>query len=212
MIKALILDMDNTIFPTKTISDELFATIEHLMDDHRGNLNDEQLEEAKTALSRTPFQKVADQYGFHPDFKANAIEVLKNVTYNKPIKPYKDYELVEAINLPKFLVTFGFVKLQQSKIDGLGVRSHFKEIFVVDPEVSPKTKRDIFVDIMEKYGYHKDELLAIGDDPESEIKAAHDLGIKTYLYDPESRFKTGTVTYHEQNYKKLQWLIENQKE
>ena len=55
-------------------------------------------------------------------------------------------------------------------------------------------------------------LEAIGDDPESEIKAAHDLGIKTYLYDPESRFKTGTVTYHEQNYKKLQWLIENQKE
>ena len=56
----------------------------------------------------------------------------------------------------------------------------------------------------------KDELLAVGDDPESEIKAAMELGIKTYLYDPESRFKTGKVTYHEQNYNKLQWLIENQ--
>ncbi|OKS87378.1 HAD family hydrolase [Mucilaginibacter polytrichastri] len=212
MIKALILDMDNTIFPTKSISDEIFEVIEHLMEEHRGNLNDEQLAEAKTALSRTPFQKVAGQYGFTEEFTTNAIELLKNTTYNKPIKPYKDYEIVESINLPKFLVTFGFVKLQQSKIDGLGVRSHFKEVFVVDPEISSKTKRDIFVDIMEKYGYHKNELLAIGDDPESEIKAAQDLGIKTYLYDPESRFKSGKVTYHEQSYKKLKWLIEDQKE
>ncbi len=43
MIKALILDMDNTIFPTKSIADELFAVIEQLMDEHRGNLDDEQL-------------------------------------------------------------------------------------------------------------------------------------------------------------------------
>ncbi len=204
--------MDNTIFPTKSISDEIFATIEEMMADHSHNLSKEQLNEAKTELSRTPFQKVADQFGFSEEFKTKAVELLNNVTYNKPITPYKDYKLVEAIPLEKFLVTFGFLKLQQSKIDGLGIRSHFKEIFVVDPEKTPKTKKHIFEEIMQKYGYTKDELLAIGDDPESEIKAAMELGIKTYLYDPESRFKTGKVTYHEQNYKKLQWVIENQEE
>lgn len=204
--------MDNTIFPTKTIADELFSVIENLMEEHRDNLNNEQLAAAKSALSRTPFQKIAHEYGFSEEFKTYAIEILKNTTYNKPIEPYKDYEIIESINLPKFLVTFGFVTLQQSKIEGLGVRSHFKEIFVVDPEVSTKTKRDIFIDIMEKYGYHKDELLVIGDDPESEIRAAQDLGIKTYLYDPESRYKTGKITYHEQSYGKLKQLIEHQKE
>ena len=70
--------------------------------------------------------------------------MLNNTTYNKPITPYKDYKIVEALPLEKFLVTFGFLKLQQSKIDGLGVRGHFKEIFVVDPEKTPKTKKHIF--------------------------------------------------------------------
>ncbi|QQL50496.1 HAD family hydrolase [Mucilaginibacter ginkgonis] len=211
MIKALILDLDNTIFPTKTISDEVFAKVEKLMAAPGSNMSKEQLEEARMELSRTPFQKVADQFGLSEELKTKATEILNNTTYDKPIAPYKDYEMVHTIPLPKFLVTFGFVKLQQSKIDCLGVRSHFKDVFVVDPERSSKTKRDIFLDIMAKYGYDKKELLAIGDDPESEIAAAIDLGIPTYLYDPESRFKTGKVTYHEQSYKKLVKLIDEQK-
>jgi putative hydrolase of the HAD superfamily len=92
----------------------------------------------------------------------------------------------------------------------LGVRSQFKEIFVVGPEITPETKRDILLRIMEQYGYRNKDLLVIGDDPESEIKAGQDLGIPTYLYDPESRFKSGNVTYHEQSYHKLKWLIDQQ--
>ena len=107
-------------------------------------------------------------------------------------------------------MTFGFLNLQQSKIDCLGVRADFKEMIVVDPEISRETKRDVFIRIMENYGYAKDELIAVGDDPESEIQAARDLGIKTYLYDPGSRFKSAGVTWHEQRYYKLQWLIVKQ--
>ncbi|MGN6639424.1 MAG: hypothetical protein ACTHJ8_10975, partial [Mucilaginibacter sp.] len=66
-----------------------------------------------------------------------------------------------------------------------------------------ETKRDVFVKLMAQYGYAKDELIAIGDDPESEIGAARDLGIKTYLFDPESRFKSKGVTWHEPSYHKL---------
>ncbi|RYZ37081.1 MAG: HAD family hydrolase [Sphingobacteriales bacterium] len=210
MIKALLLDLDNTIFPTHTITDEVFAGIYELMQQYPGSLSDEKIEKIKSELSRTPFQKIADNYGFPVELKAKGIELLKETTYNKPIAPYKDYELVRSLSLPKFLVTFGFLKLQQSKIDCLGVRGDFKEVFVVDPEISRETKRDVFMRIMEKRGYSKDELIAIGDDPESEIQAARDLAIKTYLYDPESRFKSPYVTWHEQRYYKLQWLIEKQ--
>jgi len=203
--------MDNTIFPTKTIADEVFAELYQLLEDHRGNLSNEDIEQVKAEMSRTPFHKIAAQFHFSEDLKDKGIALLKETAYHKAIVPYKDYVIIESINLPKFLVTFGFVKLQQSKIDGLGVRSHFKEIFVVDPEITSETKRDVFIRIMEKYGYQKDELLVIGDDPESEIKAAQDLAIPTYLYDPESRFKSGKVTWHEQGYQKLKWLIEQQK-
>jgi putative hydrolase of the HAD superfamily len=36
---------------------------------------------------------------------------------------------------------------------------------------------------MERNSYRPEEVLVVGDDPESEIKAAMDLGIKAVLYD-----------------------------
>ncbi|WDF54313.1 HAD family hydrolase [Mucilaginibacter sp. KACC 22063] len=208
MYKALILDLDNTIFKSKTISDDVFAEIKTLMHEYRGNISNEQLDEIWDQLSRTPFQKIADNYPFKEGFKEKGIEILKETVYNGTATPYKDYELIQSIPLEKYLVTFGFVKLQNSKVDALGIRGDFKEVHIVDPELRPITKKDIFQQIMDEHGYSKEDLLVIGDDPESEIKAAKELKIKTYLYDPESRFKTGTADYHEQNYKLLLKLVE----
>lgn len=203
MIKALIFDFDNTLFPTKTITDNVFKQVYQLMEDYRGSISNEKLELIKNELAGTAFQKVVDQFNLPDELKQRGIELLNETTYHQPIKLFKDYDLVRSISLPKFLVTFGFMKLQQSKIDSAGVRNDFKEVIVVDPELSSDTKRDVFVKLMEKYGYARDELIAIGDDPESEIGAARDLGIKTYLFDPESRFKSKGVTWHEPHYQKL---------
>ena len=189
MIKALIFDFDNTLFPTRTITDEVFEGVYALMQDYRGSISDEKLEAIKKELAGTAFQKVADQFGLPEELRKRSVELLNETTYHKPIKLFKDYALVKSISLPKFLVTFGFMKLQQSKIDSAGLRQDFKEVIVVDPEISRETKRDVFVRLMHKYSYKADELVAVGDDPESEIGAARDLGIKTYLFDPESHFK-----------------------
>lgn len=209
MIKALIFDLDNTIFPTKTISDEIFAPIYEMMEQYRGSLSDEAIGNIKTELVRKPFQKIADQYHFPAELKSQGIELLKQTVYTKTASTYKDYELVRSISLPKFLVTAGFTKLQQSKVDALGVRSDFKEVIIVDQEITAETKRDFFVRLIQKYSYRSEELIAVGDDPESEIGMARELGIKTYLYDPESRFKSKGVTWHEQGYAPLRRLLEN---
>ena len=37
--------------------------------------------------------------------------------------------------------------------------------------------------------------MVIGDDPESEIKAAIELGIDTFLFDPENKHPAATVTH-----------------
>jgi putative hydrolase of the HAD superfamily len=208
MTKALIFDFDNTLFPTKTITDEVFEGVYALMQDYRGSISDENLEAIKQRLAGTAFQKVADEFGLPDELRRKAIELLNNAAYHKPIPLFKDYGLIKSISLPKFLVTFGFMKLQQSKIDSAGVQKDFKEVIVVDPEISRETKRDVFVRLMDQYGYRPDELIAIGDDPESEIGAARDLGIKTYLFDPESKFKSRGVTWHEPRYKKLLAVID----
>lgn len=212
MTKALLFDLDNTIFPTPTITDEVFSGVFELMQGFRGTISNDKLAEIKAELSRTPFQKIADQYGFPEELRRKGIALLKETVCQKPIATYPDYELVRSLPLPKFLVTFGFVKLQQSKVDCLGIRNDFKAVVVVDPEISRETKRNVFLRIMDTFHYQKDELIAIGDDPESEIKAARDLGIPTYLYDPKSRFKSKGVTWHEQSYRKLRELLENKKD
>ena len=211
MIKALIFDFDNTLFPTRTITDEVFEGVYALMQDYRGSISDEKLEAIKKELAGTAFQKVADQFGLPEELRKRSVELLNETTYHKPIKLFKDYALVKSISLPKFLVTFGFMKLQQSKIDSAGLRQDFKEVIVVDPEISRETKRDVFVRLMHKYSYKADELVAVGDDPESEVGAARDLGIKTYLFDAESHFKSRGVTWHEAHYDKLIEILETDK-
>ncbi|MCJ8209084.1 HAD hydrolase-like protein [Mucilaginibacter sp. RS28] len=207
MIKALIIDLDNTVYPAKSIGEELFQPIISLMDEYKESLSTEDLDKAKQELTRTPFQKVADKFGFPEEFKKKGVEILKHRKYDKPFDAYPDYPTLAGLNIDKFLVTFGFVTLQNSKIDQLGVRGHFKKIYIVDPEETHETKKEVFQKIMDEFGYKPEELLAIGDDMESEIKAAKALGIPTYLFDAENRYQPGETDYYAKDYQLLKGLL-----
>ncbi len=111
------------------------------------------------------------------------------------MQPCDGYEQVKSVQLKKFLVTTGFTKLQWSKINRLDIELDFDEIHIVDFEIALKTKKDVFADIMERYNYTAAELLVIGDDPESEIKAAKELGIDTFLFDPDDKYPNAEVTF-----------------
>ena len=60
---------------------------------------------------------------------------------------------------------------------------------------------------MEKHGYKPEELLVIGDDPESEIKAAKALGIETVLYDPTHKYHDAIATYKIDHFNKVPALL-----
>lgn len=126
------------------------------------------------------------------------MEALSDLEYNDTIEPFDDYGLTKDIDRLKFLVTTGFTKLQWSKVNQMGRESDFEECFVVDPAKSDRTKKDIFAEIMEKYGLNPEEVLVVGDDIHSEIKGGKELGIDTVLYDhtgrsPESSDDDGNV-------------------
>lgn len=77
----------------------------------------------------------------------------------------------------------------------MGLAEDFAEIHVVDPARSPRTKQDVFADIMARHGYQPADVLVIGDDLDSEIKAAQALGIDTVLYDREGHYPTNSATH-----------------
>ena len=205
MTKVLIFDLDNTIYPVHSIGAALFAPLFSMLEDS-GEIQ-EQMDEVKDAIQRKPFQVVAAEFGFSNALTQTGIKLLQNLSYNGPIAPFPDFQLVPALPQPKFLVTTGFTRLQESKIDGMQIRSLFREIHIVDPMLEARTKKDVFSDILFRYAYQPDEVLVIGDDPDSEIKAAHALEIPTILYDALGRHPEWNLSKRIINYGELPLAI-----
>jgi putative hydrolase of the HAD superfamily len=204
MKRALILDLDNTIYPVSSIADNLFAQLFKTLDQNAGLINTvdtNRVNKIKDEMTRRPFQHIADEFELDAELRNKMVGVLKSMTYDLPMQPFEDYVHIRSIPLEKFLVTTGFIKLQMSKIKMLGIEQDFKTIHIVDPEVSGQTKKDVFADIMLIHGYEPTDLLVIGDDPESEIKAAKALGIDTVLYDPYNKHPDAAVTHRIDNFK-----------
>jgi putative hydrolase of the HAD superfamily len=199
-IKAIIFDLDNTVFPVSSIGAELFEPIFSLISnakEYEGDIN-----AIKRDIMRKPFQKVAGEYQFSEKLTTDGINLLKSLSYHKPIRPFDDYEATRNIRCKKFLVTTGFVKMQESKIEQLGIEQDFENIYIVDPTLVNQNKKDIFKHILEQYALNAAEVLVIGDDPNSEILAAEELGINTVLYDkmnfnPEIKSVTRITNYED---------------
>ncbi len=189
--KAIIYDLDNTIYPASSIGPVLFAPVLTLIQNSGEHHTD--MEGIKKDILRKPFQHLAAKYNFSEALTNKGINLLQHYCYEGVIAPFPDYK--ENKNLPgeKYLVTTGFVTLQRSKIKQLGIEQDFKEIHIVDPQTSAKTKKDVFADIIQRNNHDVSEVLVIGDDPESEIKAAIELGIDVVLYDP-FHFHPGNIT------------------
>jgi putative hydrolase of the HAD superfamily len=195
MKRALIFDLDNTIYPVSSIAGELFESLFSVVEEYQDMLGNDELQHIKEDFTRHPYQHVAEKYGFSEDLKQKGLDHLKNITYNKPMFAYDGYHEIKQLPIDKFLVTTGFTNLQKSKIKMLGIENDFKEIHIVDPQISAITKKDIFAEILNKYGYQSSEVLVIGDDPQSEIKAAKELGIDTFLFDPLNKYQGAEVTH-----------------
>jgi len=181
MKKAIIFDLDNTIYGVQTIGDELFAPLLQTIQESGEHNSD--FEAIKKDIMRKPFQVAAAIHRFSDALTQKGMDLLSDLRYNGPIQYFPDYEITRRLEVDKYLVTTGFLQLQQSKIDGMNISKDFKEIHIIDPATSSKTKKDVFADIVQRNNYDIEEVLVIGDDLHSEIKAAQDLGIDAIVYD-----------------------------
>ena len=207
-LPVLILDLDNTIYPVSSIGNELFEPLFDLLKKEEYGLSPETLEEAKQDVQRIPFQKVADKYNFPEELNEKALNLLRNLTYNGEIEAFDGFDAMRKYNCTRFLVTSGFTKLQQSKITKLKLENDFTGIYIIDPEVTDKTKKDVFEEIIRKYQINGEDVIVIGDDPESEIKAATDLSLRSILIDSEGQY-SGSVA--SQNVKSLREALKDLK-
>jgi putative hydrolase of the HAD superfamily len=201
MKRAYIFDLDNTLFDTPSIGDELFAPVYKVI--HTSGKHEEDFDKIKEDFTRIPFQKIAEKYAFSESLSAECTEVLKQLEYTKLIKPFDDYGVVKNLPANKFIVTSGFKKMQQSKVKNLNIEADFKEVHIIDNTTTDKVKKDLFAEIMERHNYKPEEVLVVGDDPESEIVGGNQLGIETVLYDKHNKHTSSEATYTIKDFSEL---------
>ncbi|AXG75142.1 HAD family hydrolase [Flavobacterium arcticum] len=197
--KAIIYDLDNTIYPVSAIGDILFKPLFDLIIESRLHNND--YDAIRKAIMRTPFRLVAQRFKFSEELTQKGIDLQEEMEYNKAIAPFDDYPEIHTITAERFLVTTGFRKMQLSKIKHLGIENDFKEAHVVNPTVT--SKKEVFADILKRYNYSPEEVFVVGDDPESEIGAAKALGIPTILYDKNNLYNAEEADYAISHFKEL---------
>lgn len=205
-IKALILDLDNTIYAVESIGEDLFKSLFDLIEESGEFSGD--LQEIKADIMKKPFQKVASDYKFSERLSDEGTRLLQELTYEGRIGQFEDYEELRKIPLDKYLVTTGFRKLQQSKVDGMRLERDFKEIHIVDPATSDLSKKDVFADIIHRQGYEEKEVLVVGDDPDSEIRAGEALGTAVVLYDKMDRIDEPGTLNKIRNFEELWKFLE----
>ena len=181
MIRAIIFDLDNCLSaadePGKELLEPVFDAIRQV---NHGRLSDEALAEAFSDCWRHPLDFVAKKHGFAEDMLAAGWAVSVRLEVATPMRGYIDLHTLAELPVARFLVTSGFRRLQESKIKALGFERLFTAIYVdaID-EAGRKGKQSIFAGILDAYRLKPEEVLVVGDNPDSEIEAGNRLGITT---------------------------------
>jgi len=195
MKSIFFIDLDNTIYFTKPNEEQLMRGLYDVLDKQDLGISDELYQLSKKEMLRTPFQKVANKYGFKQDAVDNAINYLVTGEVTSPLTPGEDYHYIKSLNGKKFIVTAGFYRKQTTKVKMLGIVDDFEELYIVDVTTSNQNKKDAFETLIKKHNLNTDDILVIGDDAESEIRFGLELGLSTFLLDPENLHPNAESTF-----------------
>jgi putative hydrolase of the HAD superfamily len=186
MIKALIFDLDDTLYYEKEYvlgafkevayylgskyeknKEELYIRMQEILNEHgRGKI----------------FNVICEEMSFKEDING-LVDIYRN---SKPkLKLYKDSEefLIWARKRGYKLgiITDGCSKVQWNKINSLGVQDLVDKIIATDDLGKEFWKPNIrpYLDMMHYLNINKEECIYIGDNPNKDFVGARKLGIKT---------------------------------
>lgn len=206
---AVIFDLDNCLAPAEQIGVDLFRpAFDAIAAANDGSVSAEAMQQAFSDIWVHAFDWVARRYHFTPAMVDAGWNAFARAEVKKPMVGYADLAEVTAISADRFLVTTGFRRLQESKIRALGIASFFRGIIVdaID-EVDHKGKRAYFQEIIGRYSYAPQEVVIVGDNPESEIQAGKDLGLRTVQILRPGVVRSAKAVHHIYGVKELQSLL-----
>lgn len=209
MTKAIIFDLDSCLSAADEPGQQLFGpSFDAITRANEGSLSPSALQSAFADMWRLPFDFVAEKYRFTPAMKSAGWMVLAQLEVTTPMQGYGDLAALNELPVLRFLVTSGFRRLQESKVQALGIAPLFTAIFI-DAIDQPRCrgKQKIFEDILHDYRLQPGEVLIVGDNHDSEIAAGGRLGIRTVQTLRPGVPPSPAATYHIQTLHELKPLL-----
>lgn len=176
---GVIFDLDNCLAPAKQIGvASLQPAFDAIMHANDGSVSSEELRDAFSDIWIHSYDQVAKRYGFTPAMFDAGWREMSRLTVSHRMSGYGDLATLASLPGSLFLVTTGFRRLQESKIAALDIAKYFREIHIdaIDEPNHPG-KAALFEQIVAHAGLKKSRTFVVGDNPESELKAARKLGL-----------------------------------
>lgn len=206
----LILDLDDTIFETKSMNPRIFDSAMAVIGNHYETYHSKaKSEEIINALWSYPIDIVFKKYNVEEVLINQFYQMVNEIDFRElEIKTFEDYKELKKLDARKTLVTTGLKELQYAKIKALGIENDFEGIFVDDPRVVPRrTKIDIFRQLLADTKLAPHQFWVIGDNPESEIKAGNELGMKTIQRTSKSKELSKLADYKIDSFEELEAIL-----
>jgi HAD superfamily hydrolase (TIGR01549 family) len=181
VIKALIFDLDSCLCAANEVGDQLFKpAFEAIRQASHGGVADDVLKQAFSDCWRFPFSDVAHKYGFTNEMTKAGFAAFAQIEVTEPMHGYGDLDVLRDLRQKLFLVTSGFRRLQESKVNALGIRELFAEVRIdaID-QPGAKGKAQHIEEILKSNSLKAEQVIVVGDNPDSEIAAGNRLGMKT---------------------------------
>ena len=178
-----VFDLDNCLMDARAVGPLFEPAFEAVRQANQGALSPQALDQALQACWFTAFDLVAQRHHFTPAMRAAGWRQFSQMEATAPLQGYADIGLLPRIPLRRYLVTSGFRRLQDSKIDALGIRPWFEQV-LIDAIDAPPTgaghgKRALLEQILTREGCTPRQMLVVGDNPLSELAAGRALGATT---------------------------------
>ncbi|MFM2331119.1 MAG: hypothetical protein RLZZ26_626 [Candidatus Parcubacteria bacterium] len=179
MIKAIIFDLDMCIFDTRTLGEGILDSV--LAPLHASSMPEKIKSEIDRVLWTTSLEDIIPLFGIPEDVAGLMRAAHSKLVVPQTIRTFGDEDCIRHLPTYRALVTSGYRSWQEQKIKQLGVANLFDAVIidVIDDAKTRKGKKRIFEDLMTQHTWRPGEVLVVGDNPHSELKAGKELGMVT---------------------------------
>jgi putative hydrolase of the HAD superfamily len=172
-IQLIVVDLDMTLFDSRSISDAAFAPVTRFLETLAAPTDAKAIVRAK--LRGGGPSEHADRLGLSGAIRERWFDAYEAIDIGQQVHTFGDEHVLGHIRgrgIHTVLLTSGFPVLQQKKIERSELTQYFDAIIIDSPrDPYRRHKRGELKLLMQQYRLTPDEVLVVGDNPHAELAA-----------------------------------------